>query len=145
MVKKKQLKKKLKKETVKRDWHLIDVAKESLGRAASRAAVFLIGKHKVDYTPHLDQGDFVVIINAARPKITGKKIVDKKYYRHSGYPGNLKEESMKDLLERKPARVVELAVSGMIDNNRLKPSRMKRLKIFLDDKHAYQDKIVKEK
>ncbi|KKU12326.1 MAG: 50S ribosomal protein L13 [Candidatus Woesebacteria bacterium GW2011_GWA1_45_8] len=126
---------------IKRAWHLIDAKGEVLGRLATRVATLLIGKHKADYSAHLDSGDFVVIINAGNIVLTGKKASQKKYFSHSGYPGGFKEVSFEKLFSQNPSRVIELAVWGMLPDNRLKKVRMQRLKVFKADEHSYQDKF----
>ena len=122
-------------------WHLLDAQKETLGRLATQAARFLTGKHKPAYTPHLDGGDFVVVINAAKVKITGAKLEQKRYYRHSGYPGGFREITLKEQMAKDPTKVICHAIAGMLPPNKLKDRRLVRLKIFVDDKHPYGDKV----
>jgi len=126
---------------MKKAWHLIDAKGQVLGRLATKVATFLIGKHKADYSAHLDSGDFVVVINASRVELTGKKALQKKYYRHSGYPGGFKEISFEKLFSQKPERVIELAVSGMLPDNRLKKDRMKRLNVFAKEENPYKNRF----
>lgn len=126
---------------IKRSWHLIDATDEILGRLATRAAGFLIGKHKKDYVPHLDCGDYVVVTNAARVKVTGRKEEQKTYYRHSGYPGGLKSRTLSEMREKHPTRVIELAVKNMLPKNRLQDKRMIRLKVFAGEEHKYGAKF----
>ena len=126
---------------IKREWHLLDAKDQVLGRLASRAAELLSGKHKVEYTPHLDVGDHVVVINAAEVKVTGKKAKEKLYYRHSGYPGGLKIKSFEELLEEKPEEIIIRAVRGMLPKNRLRAKRLRRLHVFAGSDHDYQDKF----
>ena len=128
---------------VDRSWHLIDLAGQSWGRSATKITPFLIGKHKVDYSTHRDAGDYVVAINAGKIKVTGKKMVQKIYYHHSGYTGNLKELTLKQLFAKDPRKVIYSAVRGMLPKNKLRSKRLVRLKIFVDDKHTYTDKFKK--
>jgi len=132
------------KNDIKREWHLVDVKGEILGRIASKIATKLIGKEKVNYSRHIDSGDYVIVINAKEVKVTGKKEKGKIYRSHSGYPGGLKEIRYDKLISEHPTRVIELAVKGMLPDNRLKDKRMSRLKIFAGDKHPYEDKIKKK-
>ena len=110
---------------------------EILGRFASRVARILTGKNKATYTPHVDQGDFVIVINAKKIKVTGKKLENKIYYRHSFYPGGLKQKQLKDMLSEKPERVIELAVKRMLPKNRMQAKRMLRLKVYTDERHPH--------
>jgi len=126
---------------MKRAWHLIDAKGQILGRLATKVATLLIGKHKADYSAHLDSGDYVVVINAEKIELTGKKALQKKYYSHSGYPGGFKEVSFEKLFSQKPERVIEHAVSGMLPDNRLKRSRMQRLKVFTKEQNPYRAKF----
>jgi len=115
---------------VGKNWFVIDAEDQVLGRVATRVARLLIGKDKAEYTPHLDCGDHVVVINAERVKLTGNKIDQKVYRRHSGYPGGLKEESVKSLLSRRPEEVVREAVLGMLPKNKLRARRAKKLRVY---------------
>jgi large subunit ribosomal protein L13 len=126
---------------IKRSWHLVDVKEEVLGRIAPHIAKLLQGKHKVNYVSYLDSGDYVVVINAAKVKLTGKKAKTKKYSRYSGYPGGLKQISFQKLLKENPSEVIKHAVSGMLPKNKLRDQRLKRLFVFPDEKHSYQDKF----
>lgn len=126
---------------VKRNWHLIDAKGKVLGRLASEIAALLQGKHKVVYTPHIDCGDYVVVINAKDIVLTGKKEEQKVYYRHSGYLGNLKEISVSKLRQEHPSKIIELAVSRMLPKNRLRSRRMRRLKISADETNPYEEKF----
>lgn len=128
-------------EEIKRAWHLLDAQGEVLGRLATQIAQLLIGKHKVYFVPHLDCGDYVVVINAVGIKVTGNKAEQKKYYRHSGYPGGFKETTFKQQLTKDPRKIILLAVSRMLPKNKLRAGRMARLKVFGDKKHPYQDKF----
>ena len=130
-----------KKSEIKRSWHLIDVSDEILGRITTQIARLLIGKDKVYFTSHLDCGDYVVVINAAQVRVTGKKADQKIYYRHSGYPGGFKETSFKQQMAKDPTKIILQAVKSMLPKNKLRDPRLARLKIFADDKHPYQDKI----
>jgi len=120
-----------------RRWYVVDATGQTLGRLATSIAVVLRGKHRPDYSPHLDQGDFVVVVNAGRVRLTGKKLTDKMYYRHSGYPGGLREETLKDMLARRPERVVELAVRGMLPDNRLGDAIYRKLKVYAGPNHPH--------
>ena len=106
-------------ETVRRDWYVVDASGKTLGRLATQLALRLRGKHKPQYTPHVDTGDFVVVVNAEKIAVTGKKLDDKMYYRHSGYPGGLRSRPLRDELERRPTEVLRKAVKGMLPRNRL--------------------------
>ena len=122
---------------VTRRWILIDASTAPLGRVATAIAKYLIGKYKPTYTAHIDAGDYVVVINAAKVVVTGAKETDKKYYRHSGYPGNLKEASLGELRVKSPERIVEEAVKGMIPRNKLAAERLKRLRVFAGEDHSH--------
>ncbi|CAG7656615.1 50S ribosomal protein L13 [Paenibacillus allorhizosphaerae] len=123
---------------VERKWYIIDATDKTLGRLASEAASILRGKHKTQFTPHVDTGDFVVIINAEKVHLTGKKLQDKKYYRHSLYPGGLKVTSAGDMLKNKPERVLEFAIHGMLPKNRLGNSLKTKLKVYAGSEHPHQ-------
>lgn len=122
-------------------WHLVDLSDQVLGRAASRIAAFLIGKERVGYSPYLDQGDYVVAINASKIALTGKKRVQKSYRWHTNFPKGFRERSFGEVLDKYPDRVVSHAVSNMLPKNKLRPRRLLRLKIFPGSEHPYQDKI----
>ena len=123
---------------VKRDWILIDAAESAtLGRLSAKIATFLTGKNKPTYTPHTDGGDYVIVINAEKVKVTGNKEEDKMYYRHSGFPGGLSEASLKELREKNAAMIIEKAVSGMLPKNKLQAERMKRLKVYVGSEHSH--------
>lgn len=126
------------KDGIKRVWYEIDASKFTLGRLASRAANILRGKHKVIFTPHMDVGDFVVITNAKKVKVSGRKLLQKKYFRFSGYPGGITATSLRDLLQKRPGEVVRKAIRGMLAPNRLRKVILKRLKIIADEKHNYK-------
>lgn len=126
-----------KKEDITRKWYLIDAADKILGRIASDVARILMGKHKTVWTPNVDTGDFVVVINADKVRVTGKKLLDKTYYKHSGYIGGLKKESLGSLLNRKPETVITLAVKGMLPKTKLGRQMLKKLKVYRGDKHPH--------
>ena len=129
---------------IKRGWHLINADGEILGRLGTKAAIYLMGKHKPTYSAHLDSGDFVVIVNAEKIELTGKKKEQKIYRRHSGYPGGLKEIKFAKLIKERPTRVLELAIAGMLPDNKLKADRMSRLKVFAGEKHPYASNLKSE-
>ncbi|OGY16374.1 MAG: 50S ribosomal protein L13 [Candidatus Chisholmbacteria bacterium RIFCSPHIGHO2_01_FULL_49_18] len=129
---------------IKRTWHLVDYTDQLLGRTATKIASFLIGKGKPYFTPHLDCGDYVVVVNAEKVKVSGKKSTQKIYYRHSGYPGGFKQIPYARQMEKDPRKVIELAVKGMLPKNKLRAVRLRRLKVFVGDKHPYQEKMNKE-
>jgi large subunit ribosomal protein L13 len=123
---------------VERSWVLVDADGRNLGRLASRIAEVLIGKNKPTYTPGVDVGDFVVVLNAQGVVVTGNKMEDKMYYRHSGYPGGLKEMNLKRMLEKNPTEVLRLAVWGMVPHNRYGRALMKKLKIYAGTEHPHE-------
>ena len=125
-------------ETVRRDWYVVDADGKTLGRLASEIARRLRGKHKPVYTPHVDTGDYVVVINAEKIRVTGRKMKDKIYYRHTGYVGNLKSESLEKLLQRAPERALELAVKGMLPKNPLGRRMLRKLKVVRGSEHPHQ-------
>lgn len=131
----------LKPTDIKRTWHLVDLEGQVLGRAATQIATLLMGKGKTLTATHLDQGDYVVAINAAKIKVTGKKMTDKKYYSHSGFPGGLKEISLEQLLAKDPRKVIEKAVKGMLPKDKHQQDRERRLKLFIDEKHPYATEL----
>jgi len=128
--------------SIKRNWHLVDAKGQVLGKVAVQVATKLLGKHKPTYTPHMDNGDFVVVINASEVEVTGNKEEGKIYYHHSGFPGGLKHESFGHLIKRNPKKVIELAVKGMLPKNKLRDPRIARLKIFAGNEHTYTDKFA---
>jgi len=132
-----------KKEQIIREWHLIDVGNKILGRSATDIAKLLMGKNKPYFVRNLDCGDYVVVINAKNVKVTGKKESLKKYYRHSGYPGGFKSETLGELRNRNPKDIIIRAVSGMLVQNRLKAQMLKRLYVFEEENHTHQDKFTK--
>jgi large subunit ribosomal protein L13 len=127
-----------KKEEIERSWYVVDAEGQTLGRLASRIAPILKGKHKPSYTPHLDCGDYIVVINAEKVRVTGRKKDQKFYYRHSGYPGGLSSISLRDQLDKFPERVVESAVKGMLPKNRLGRQMFKKLKVYAGESHPHQ-------
>ena len=126
-----------KKETVNRKWYVIDAANLPLGRVATKAANILRGKHKVTYTPHVDCGDYVIIVNADKVKLTGNKLEQKIYYNHSGYPGGLRERKAKVMIEKDPVEMVERAVKGMLPHNRLGRATSKKLFVYAGGEHPH--------
>lgn len=122
---------------VEREWVIIDAENQVLGRVASKAAQILKGKHKPQYTPHVDTGDFVIIINADKIRVTGAKQADKRYYRHSGYPGGLKSETFAEAMAKHPERVIEHAVKGMLPKNTLGRAMGKKLKVYVGAEHPH--------
>ena len=122
---------------IKREWWVIDAAALPLGKLAVVIADKLMGKSKVTYTPHIDNGDYVVVTNAKKLVVTGDKMVQKKYYRHSGYPGGIKELKLEEVIEKDPARAIREAVKGMLPKNKLMADRMKRLRVFESDEHEH--------
>lgn len=126
-----------KQDEIEREWLVVDASNQVLGRLATEIARLLRGKHKATFTPHLDTGDFVVVVNAERVKLTGRKLDDKKYYRHSGRPGSLKTETARERLEKYPERVIRAAVWGMLPKNRLGRRLLKKLKVYAGPDHPH--------
>jgi large subunit ribosomal protein L13 len=126
---------------VERKWHVIDASGQTLGRLASQVAVLLMGKHKPQYVPYLDTGDFVIVLNASKIKVTGNKAKQKMYYRHSGYPGGLKEVNFEKMLDTHPVRIIEHAVKGMLPSNRLGRAMYKKLKVYEGDSHPHEAQV----
>ena len=122
---------------VKRDWYIIDANGKTLGRMATEIARRLRGKHKPEYTPHVDTGDYIVVVNAEKIHVSGNKLKDKMYYRHTGYVGNLKSASLEKMLEKSPARVIEIAVKGMLPKNPLGRAMFRKLKVYAGTEHAH--------
>ena len=127
-----------KKETVERKWYVIDAEGVALGRLATKVSTVLEGKHKPTYTPHVDCGDYVIVVNAEKVKLTGKKLTDKKYYNHSGYPGGLRERTAKTMKEKYPVEMVERAVWGMLPKNRLGRQIYRQLFVYKGSEHKHQ-------
>jgi large subunit ribosomal protein L13 len=121
-----------------RNWVLVDAEGKTLGRLATQVADILRGKRKPTYTPHVDVGDFVVVINAEKIAVTGNKLAGKRYYRHSGYPGGLRYRTLEDMLERRPEEVIRLAVKGMLPRNRLARKQLTKLKVYAGPDHPHQ-------
>jgi len=133
------------KEIGKRNWHFVDAKGAVLGRMTSGIVKFLMGKHKINYAPHMDMGDYVVVVNAKDVKITGRKRKQKVYPRHSGYVGGFKEVKFEQLITEQPKKVIQHAVNGMLPKNRLHKKRMTRLKVFAGAKHEFEDKFKAKK
>jgi large subunit ribosomal protein L13 len=129
---------------IKREWWVIDASTMPLGKLAVVIADKLMGKSKVTYTPHIDNGDYVVVVNAKNLVVTGDKMVDKKYYRHSGFPGGLTELKLEEVIEKNPAVAINAAVKGMLPKNKLADERLKRLRIFDGAEHAHTAQNPKE-
>jgi large subunit ribosomal protein L13 len=126
---------------IEREWWVIDAADKTLGKIATQVANLLMGKHKPIYARHIDTGDYVVVINAAKVKVTGKKAEQKIYYRHSGYPGGLKSQRFEELFGKDPGRVIELAVKGMLPHNSLGRAMFKKLKVYPGNEHPHQAQV----
>ena len=120
-----------------RDWFVVDAAGQTLGRLATQIADTLRGKRKPTYTPHVDTGDFVVVVNAEKISVTGNKRQAKRYYRHSGYPGGLKSRSLEEMLDRRPEEVIRIAVKGMLPRNRLARKQLTKLKVYAGPEHPH--------
>ncbi|HVZ58610.1 MAG TPA: 50S ribosomal protein L13 [Patescibacteria group bacterium] len=127
---------------IKHDWHLINVKDQTLGRICTEIAGYLMGKSKPSFVRNLDCGDYVVVTNAQAVKVTGKKDEQKVYVRHSGYPGGLRTETLKELRAQRPEEIIRHAVKGMLPDNRLRAKMLKRLFVFPGEEHTYQDKFV---
>jgi large subunit ribosomal protein L13 len=125
-------------DTVEKKWYLVDAEDAVLGRIATKIATYLRGKNKAIFTPHIDTGDFIIVINADKVKLTGKKLEDKIYYRHSGYPGGLRAETAKDRLRRKPEEIIIDAVWGMLPKGRLGRAMIKKLKVYRGPEHPHK-------
>jgi large subunit ribosomal protein L13 len=126
---------------IDKGWHVLDADGQTLGRLATQAATLLMGKHKPTYSPHLDMGDFVIIVNASRIHVTGNKLEDKIYYRHTGYVGGIKETRLRDMLQRQPERVIEKAVKGMLPRNNLSGQVLKHLKVYAGAEHPHEAQV----
>ncbi len=125
-------------EDIEREWLLVNAEGKTLGRLASEIAQVLRGKHKPIYTPHLDCGDYVIVVNAEKVRVTGRKLDQKMYYRHTGYPGGIKSISLRNQLQKHPERVLQAAVRGMLPKNRLGRKMLKKLKVYAGDSHPHQ-------
>jgi len=123
---------------IQRDWYVVDAQGQTLGRLATHVATILRGKHKPNFTPHVDCGDYVIIVNAEKIHVTGQKMTQKKYYRHSGYPGGLRVVTLRDQLQKFPARVLEHAVQGMLPKNKLGRRMFRKLKVYVGPDHPHQ-------
>ena len=124
-------------ETRERTWYVVDAQGQTLGRLATQIAETLRGKRKPEYTPHVDTGDFVVVINAEKIHVTGNKLADKRYYRHSGYPGGIRSRTLAEMLERRPEEVIRKAVKGMLPRNRLARQQLTKLKVYAGPDHPH--------
>jgi large subunit ribosomal protein L13 len=124
-------------EDVRRSWFVVDADGKTLGRLATEVARRLRGKHKPEYTPHVDTGDFIVVINAAKVRVTGAKTTDKIYYRHSGFPGGIKSRSFEQMRDSHPERIIEIAVKGMLPRNPLGRAMLKKLKVYPGGEHPH--------
>lgn len=135
-----------KKETVERNWYVVDATGKTLGRLATQVATVLRGKNKPTYTPHVDCGDYVIVVNADKVVLTGNKLEDKKYYNHSGYPGGLRERTAKEMIEKYPEEMVERAIKGMLPHGRLGRAMGKKLFVYCgsDHKHEAQKPVALE-
>ena len=133
-----------KKEEVQKDWYVVDLEDKVLGRAATEIARVLSGKHKADYTPSVDTGDFVIVLNAEKVRLTGNKLSQKKYYRHSGYTGSLKAITADKLLEKAPEELIRRAVKGMLPKNKLGRQMYRKLKVYCGADHPHQAQQPKE-
>jgi large subunit ribosomal protein L13 len=129
---------------IERKWYVVDASDQVLGRLASQIATRLRGKHKPIFTPHLDTGDFIIVVNANKIRLTGEKLDKKLYYRHSGYLGNLKTVTARKLFETKPEKVIQLAVKRMLPKNRLGRSQIKKLKIYAGPQHPHQAQVPEQ-
>jgi large subunit ribosomal protein L13 len=129
---------------VERRWYLVDADGKTLGRLATRIADALRGKDKPQYTPHVDTGDFVVVVNAEKIAVTGNKLDDKVYYRHSGYPGGIRSRTLREELERRPTEVIRKAVKGMLPRNRLARAQLTKLKVYAGPEHPHSAQDPKE-
>ncbi len=125
------------KETAKHSWYVVDATDKTLGRICTQIANRLRGKHKPEYTPHVDTGDYVVVVNADKVKVTGRKATDKLYYHHTGYPGGIKSVSFNQLMQKSPERAIEMAVRGMMPKNKLSSAMLGKLKVYAGSEHPH--------
>ena len=132
-----------KKGEIAREWYLVDAEGQTLGRLATRIADTLRGKGKPQYTPHVDTGDFVIVVNAEKITVTGNKLDQKQYFRHSGYPGGLRSRTLREQLERRPTEVLRVAVKGMLPKNRLAAKQLTKLKIYAGPEHPHEAQAPK--
>ena len=130
---------------IERGWHVINASGKTLGKVATEAATLLMGKHKPMYVPYMDTGDYVIVLNAEKVKVTGKKLNDKKYFRYTGYPSGLKQETLAEMLAKYPNRVIEHAVKGMLPHTTLGKAMLKKLKVYAGDSHPHQAQVVAAK
>ena len=128
---------------IERRWHVVDAEGQTLGRLATRIADVLRGKDKPVYTPHVDTGDFVIVVNAEKIAVTGKKLDQKTYYRHSGYPGGLRQRTLREQLDRRPEDVIRKAVKGMLPKNRLAAAQLRKLKVYAGPEHPHEAQAPK--
>jgi large subunit ribosomal protein L13 len=126
---------------IEKAWHVVDADGETLGRLSTRVAALLMGKHKPTYSPHLDMGDFVIIVNADKVRLTGNKVEDKIYYRHTGYMGGLKETTLGEMLQRRPERVLELAVRGMLPRTKMGRHLLGHMKVYAGPQHPHEAQV----
>lgn len=126
-------------------WHVLDADGQTLGRLATKVAELLMGKHKPTYSPHLDMGDFVIVVNASRIRVTGNKLDGKIYYRHTGYVGGIKETPLREMLERHPDRVIEKAVKGMLPRNKLAGSLLRHFKVYAGPDHPHEAQVNRKR
>jgi large subunit ribosomal protein L13 len=124
-------------ESVTRDWYVVDASDKTLGRLSTEIARRLRGKHKPEYTPHVDTGDYIVVVNADKVRVTGRKSTDKQYYRHTGYPGGIRSMNFEQMIERHPERVIEHSVKGMLPRGPLGRAMFKKLKVYAGDEHPH--------
>lgn len=127
----------IRKEDVKHSWYVVDAAGKTLGRISTEIAKRLRGKHKPEYTPHVDTGDYIVVVNAEKVRVTGNKTTDKTYYHHTGYPGGIKSITFDKLIEQAPERVIEMAVKGMMPKNKLSRTMFSKLKVYAGSEHPH--------
>lgn len=125
-------------EDIQREWYVVDAKDQTLGRLASQIATILRGKHKPIFSPHVDVGDYIIVINAEKIRVTGKKLDEKIYYRHSGYPGGLKQLTLRQQLDKHPDRVIQTAVRGMLPKNKLGRAMIKKLKVYAGSSHPHE-------
>jgi large subunit ribosomal protein L13 len=123
--------------TVRRNWYVVDATDKTLGRLSTQIANRIRGKHKAEYTPHVDTGDYIVVVNAEKVRVTGTKLDDKHYYRHTGYPGGIKSVTLGKMMKETPARAIEQAVKGMMPKNKLSRSMLAKLKVYAGSEHPH--------
>ncbi len=130
---------------VDKAWQVLDADGQTLGRLCTQVATLLMGKHKATYSPHMDMGDFVIVINASKIRVTGNKLDDKIYFRHTGYVGGIKETPLREMLERHPERVIEKAVKGMLPRNKLSGSLLRHLKVYAGAEHPHEAQVNRKR